>query len=216
MEDNDKARLQRATTLLIDADDWNGIERLWEPYIRAGDTDAEGELACIYENNGFDEGAAKSREIRELLVKAAANGHADAIYRLADFQTEGRERDELLCKAAEKGNRAAQRDLGALYATGDWTLPKDPALAIYWYTRAAERGESDAQYNLGFMYILSEGTQQDLAKGLAWLRTSAGQGHTGAMRLLADLYRNAYYGVPRDAQEAERWDRRARTEKDQR
>ena len=209
MDEKTKTELLDATKPLIDADDWAKIESLWQPHISGGDIDALGELACVYAYNGFHEGPEKDREMQEMLQKAAANDHADATHCLAAFQPQSGQRDRLILKAAELGCRAAQRDLGAYYATGDWTGPKDPALAVYWYNRAAERGEEDAQYNLGFMYILGQGTVQDTAKGLSWLRTSAEQGHTGAMRLLADLYRNAYHGVPRNAEEADHWDRKA-------
>ena len=39
--------------------------------------------------------------------------------------SKGQERDALLLKAGELGSLDAQRDLGALYATGNWTGPKD-------------------------------------------------------------------------------------------
>jgi TPR repeat protein len=87
-----------------------------------------------------------------------------------------------------------------MYATGDWTRPKDPTKAVYWYRLAAERGHHDAQYNLGFMYILGEGVTADVAEGLLWLHRSADQGNRSAMRLLADLYRNGHYGVPIEAE----------------
>jgi len=98
------------------------------------------------------------------------------------------ERDALLLKAGELGSVEA-RDLGALYATGDWTGPRDPAQAAVWYRRAAERGHSDAQYNLGFMYLLGEGVQQDAEAGVRWLKSAADHGDETSLRLLADVYR---------------------------
>jgi TPR repeat protein len=95
--------------------------------------------------------------------------------------------------------------LGAYFATGDWTGPKDSVLAVEWYPRAAERGHSDAQYNLD---VLGEGVQSDQEEGLRWLRLSAAQGEGAAMRLMADLYRHGYYGVPVDPLQAAEWDRR--------
>ncbi|HXA67002.1 MAG TPA: tetratricopeptide repeat protein [Bryobacteraceae bacterium] len=93
----------------------------------------------------------------------------EAVYFLSHC-SRGEERDALLLKAGELGSLDAQRDLGAYFATGNWTGPKDPVLAIQWYRRAAERGQSDAQYNLGFMYVLGEGIQSDPEEGLRWLR----------------------------------------------
>jgi TPR repeat protein len=119
---------------------------------------------------------------------------------------EGAEHDALLLKAGELGSRDAQRDLGALYATGDWTGPHDAVRAAEWYRRAADRGHADAQYNLGFMYFLGEVVPSDSAVGLRWLRLAADQGEESSYRLLADLYRNGYYGVSVDPAEATRWD----------
>jgi TPR repeat protein len=110
-----------------------------------------------------------------------------------------------LLKAGELGSLEAQRDLGALYATGDWTGPRDAVRAAEWYRRAAERGHLDAQYNLGFMYLLGEGVQADPNEGLRWLRRSAEQEDEHAMGLLADVYRNGYYGVSADPTEAKLW-----------
>jgi TPR repeat protein len=157
----------------------------------------------------FDETEEKDREMRGLLRAASNGGHADAMYWLARFSTpEGQEKDELLKIAAERGSRGAQRDLGAMYATGDWTAGKagkDPAKAVFWYRLAAEGGHDDAQYNFGFMCILGEGTAPNVDEGLLWLHRSADRGNTSAMRLLADLYRHGYYGVPLDSAEADRW-----------
>jgi TPR repeat protein len=208
MDSAERVRLRELTKPLLRSDKWIEIERLWKPFVEVDDIDAVGELGCMYEWNGFDEGPEKAQEMRGLLWRATARGHADATYCLATLAPLGKQRDELLVKAGELGNRAAQRDLGAYYATGNWTGPKDPVIGLQWYSRAAELGEDDAQYNLGFMYILGEGTTADVNRGLLWLQRSAEQGHTGAMRLLSDLYTNGYYGVPLDANEAERWERR--------
>jgi hypothetical protein len=133
---------------------------------------------------------------RKCLQEAADAGHADAMYWITRRgRAEDKESDELLMKAGELGSRGAQRDLGALYATGDWTGPKDPIRGIHWYRLAAERGHDDAQYNVGFMYILGEGTDANVDEGLRWIHRAAMQGNWCARHLLADLYQNGYYGV---------------------
>ena len=104
----------------------------------------------------------------------------------------------------------AQRDLGALYATGDWSGPRDPVRAAEWYRRAAERGHPDAQYNLGFMCLLGEGVEASPSEGLHWLKRSADQGDESAIRLLADLYRLGSYGVSANDAEARLWQERYR------
>src|ERR1017187_1165562 len=208
MEDTLRQRLLKLTEPLLAADDWPSLENLWRPYVDQGDLDAQALLAymCLW---CFDETEEKDEEMRGLLRAAAAAGHADAMYWSGSHGTsEGVERDQVLKKAAEAGSRGAQRHLGAMYATGDWTAgPKDSTMAVYWYRLAAERGHPDAQYNLGFMYILGEGVPPDVAEGLLWLHRSADRGNTSAMRLLADLYRNGYYGVAIETEKATHWDK---------
>ena len=189
-------------------DDWTALEALWEPYIREGDVEGQFHLAYFYFLYGWDEGPGKHREMLTLLCDAANQNHADATYLLSQQERGERnpKRDLLLLRAAELGSREAQRDLGALYATGDWTRAKDPAKAVMWYRLAAERGHDDAQYNLGFMYVLGEGTSQDITEGLRWLELSARQGNSQSMRLLADLYGNGYYGISVDLDRAAHWE----------
>jgi len=206
MDATTKISLIRETKSLLDGDDWPAVERIWAPYADAGDAEARAQLAYFYLFYGFNEGEQKDREMRTLLVGAAESGHADAAYCLAVRQQHSVERDEWLKRAGELGNRDAQRDLGALYATGDWTGPKDPVQGVYWYTLAAERGHDDAQYNLGCMFIWGEGTESNVAEGIRWLQLSAEQGNTEAMRLLAELYRHGHCGVKIDADAANHWE----------
>jgi uncharacterized protein len=210
-EQTKKQLIDKTDHLLQDeATEWSVIESLWRPLVDQGDAEAQFRLADAYLDYGFDEGPEKDREMRELLNLAAGKNHPDAVYRLGNRYNEGAERDALLLKAAEPGSIGAQRDLGAFYATGDWTGPKDLALAVEWYRKAAERGHADAQYNLGFMYLLGEGLSPDPEEGLRWLHRSADQGDGIAFRLLADLYRHGYYGVPLDIKQADYWDEKYR------
>jgi TPR repeat protein len=212
MDEQIKRRLKDETDRLLEdeATEWSAIEALWRPYVDQGDTEAQFRIADAYLDFCFDEGPEKDREMRNLLRTAAGKGHPGATYRLCNSYHEGSERDALLLKAGELGSIKAQRDLGALYATGDWTGPKDPALGAEWYRKAAERGHSNAQYNLGFMYLLGEGVPPDPEEGLRWLHRSADQGEGVSFRLLADLYRHGYYGVSLDIKQADHWDEKYR------
>ena len=116
--------------------------------------------------------------------------------------------DELLLKAGESGSLEAQHQLGAVYATGDWSGPRDTVRAAEWYRRAADRGHPYAQYNLGFMYLRGEGVEASPNEGLQWLRRSADQGEESAIRLLADIYRNGHYDVSPNTEEAQQWQER--------
>lgn len=205
----ERRRLVDETKHLLedDATEWKIVEALWRPYVDRNDVNAQFHLADFYVDY-YDEGPLKEMEMKGLLRRAADQGHADATYRLRQQYPEGTERDALLLKAGELGSVEAQRDLGALYATGDWTGPRDAVRAAEWYRRAAERGHPDAQYNLGFMCLLGEGVEANPNEGLRWLKRSADQGDECAIRLLADLYCNGKYGIPADAVEAELWQQR--------
>jgi len=208
MNESQKKRLLALTERLLtkDRDDWRAIRKLWQPLVDQGDLDAKAYLAhlILWYMSAPD---TVDNQMLEYLRDAAQSGHADAIYWGCRWGKKGdTEADKELLRAGELGSRGAQRDLGAFFATGDWSGPKDPSRGLYWYRRAAERGHVDAQYNLGFMYILGEGTETDVNEGLRWLHLSAMQGSWPARRLLADLYRNGYYGVPKSIEEAKRWE----------
>jgi TPR repeat protein len=199
-------RLKDETEVLHEANDWSDVEALWRPYVLQNDVEAQFRLAHYYLFYSFDEEPQTRAEMEKLLRTAAERDHPDAVYCLSHLYPNGAEHDALLLIAGELGSREAQRDLGAFYATGDWTGPRDAVRAAEWYRRAADRGHADAQYNLGFMYLLGEGVASDTAEGLRWLRLAADQGEESSYRLLADLYRNGYYGVPVDPAEATQWD----------
>jgi TPR repeat protein len=201
-----KERLFGDTDPLIATDDWRAVRDLWQPYVDSGDVDAQAYLAYLI-LQCLDAPKIVDVQMGKQLRAAAERGHANAMYWLSQSMNEGIERDKLLLEAGQLGSQGAQRDLGALFATGDWTGPKDAAQAIHWYRLAAERGHEDAQYNLGFMYLLGEGTTQDVGEGMLWLLRSAEQGDSAAMRLLADCYRNGHYGIARSEQNAELWER---------
>ena len=217
MNEPTKERLITATERLLarNRDDWRAVQRLWQPLVERNDLDAKACLAhlILWYMSAPDR---VDEEMRVYLRDAAHSGHADAMYWMTRrCHIDDAEADELLLRAGALGSRGAQRTLGAMYATGDWsrkeqrndrTVPKDPARGLHWYKLAAQRGHVDAQYNLGFMYLLGEGTEPDVKEGLHWLHLSAMHGDWSARRLLADLYRHGYYGVPMSIEEAKRWE----------
>lgn len=217
MNGSTKERLITATERMLarNRDDWRAVQRLWQPLVAQNDLDAKVCLAhlILWYMSAPDR---VDKQMRAYLRDAAQSGHADAMYWMTRrCLANGAEADELLLRAGELGSRGAQRTLGAMFATGDWsrkeqtkdrTGPKDPARGLHWYQLAAQCGHVDAQYNLGFMYILGEGTEPDVQEGLHRLHLSAMHGDWSARRLLADLYRNGYYGVPKSIEEAKRWE----------
>ena len=204
-----KEKLLQETELAAKAEDWDAVVRIWKRWADEGDAEAQFQIAYHYLFEGLGEEDTQTHdEMVSLLRSAAAQDHADAMYWLY-IETLSEERDAkhdaLLLKAGMLGSIWAQRDLGVLYATGDWTGPKDAVDGARWYRRAEERGHADAQYNLGFMILLGEGTEKSVDEGLHWLHLSAEQGGDQAIRLLADAYVNGYLGVPVDAKEAALW-----------
>jgi TPR repeat protein len=186
----DTAKLQRLIRLtepLVEKADWPAIEALWLPYSAAGDVESQFRLAYYYLFSGFDHGYAQREEMEDLLRSAAAKKHASAVYWLSHLSPDDQERDALLLQAGELGSLEAQRELGACYATGKWTGPRDAARAAEWYLLAAQRGEPEAQYHIGFLYLQGEGIATDVDEGLRWLRSSAAQGNGAARRLLAEM-----------------------------
>jgi TPR repeat protein len=147
--------------------------------------------------------------MNELVRDAAAKDHPDAIWFLVTGQTHPRETnpdfERLLLRAGQLGSVNAQRELGVMYATGDWSGPKDLAEAARWYRLAAEKGNAESQYDPGFMLLLGEGAPKDNEEGVMWLARAGELGEYKAFRLLVDCYENGYCDVPVDAAKAALW-----------
>lgn len=89
-----------------------------------------------------------------------------------------------LTNQAAAGSQEAQFFLAKRLQRGQG-VAKNPALAIYWYTRAAEKNIAPAQLNLGIMYLRGEGVAMDVAQGRAWLERAANLGDNRASYALA-------------------------------
>ncbi len=66
----------------------------------------------------------------------------------------------------------AQNQLGQCYSSGK-DLPKDDALAAFWFRKAAEQGDERAQYNLGISYYNGEGVAKDMIEAYAYLNLAS-------------------------------------------
>jgi uncharacterized RDD family membrane protein YckC len=104
---------------------------------------------------------------------------------------------------AERGDAAAQRELGAAYASGEG-VPKDAVEAVRWFRLSAAQGYAEAQLDLGRMYIAGEGVPKDTAEALKWIRLAAAQGDCPAQTMLGKLYFEGA-DVPKDLAEAAKW-----------
>ena len=148
-----------------------------------------------------------------------------AVQHLADLQSK-----------AEKGDVAAQVQLGGLYAEGadNWSVKKDRAESMKWYRRAAdqgnmkaladlvwcgdtkalaelrsraENGSAEAQEQLAVVYVMGWGVNRDYGEAAQWRRKAAEQGNAEAQYHLAEMYERG--DVTLDYAEALKWYRKA-------
>ena len=93
-------------------------------------------------------------------------------------------------QAAEKGDPAAQVQLGTMYNSGekDYGVPKNNAEAIKWYRLAAEQGYAQGENDLGNMYREGEGVAKDHAEAAKWYKLAADQNHAGSLNHLGWYY----------------------------
>jgi TPR repeat protein len=108
-----------------------------------------------------------------------------------------------LSARAQRGDAAAQAELGWKYASGDG-LPRDHAEAVKWFRKAADQGNVAAQINLGVSYARGEGVSQDYAAAAKWYRKAADQGNGVAQSVLGAMYARGQ-GVTRDYMLAYVW-----------
>ena len=215
MEEALRQELLAKTKHALDHDDWDAVERIWQPWIDQGEAEAEFQLGYHYLRFASRDDDPARERMEALVRAAAAKDHADALWFIASHlrwpQTECTpEAERLLLRAGELGSLNAQASLGNLYATGDSSVPVDLAKSVAWYRRAAERGERGSQYELGFSLLLGEGGPKNIDEGLMWLERAAELGNVDACKLLADCYEEASFDVPLDAVKGARWRHRLR------
>ena len=92
---------------------------------------------------------------------------------------------------AERGDAAAQYNLGLMYDNGQG-VAQDYKAAVKWYTAAAEQGLAKAQSNLGVMYDNGQGVAQDYKAAMKWYTAAAEQGNANAQSNLGVMYE---YGI---------------------
>jgi tetratricopeptide (TPR) repeat protein len=122
-----------------------------------------------------------------------------AAYQRGDFATAL----QIFRPLAEQGNAAAQRMLGAAFASGQG-VPQDFVQAVIWYSEAADQGDLDAQSNLGAMYANGRGVPQDYAQAVVLYRQAGERGNASAQSNLGLMYEHGQ-GVPQDYVSAHMW-----------
>ena len=83
MEELLRHELLAKTKQALDADDWNAVVRLWQPWVEQGDAEAEYQLAYHYLWCTPCDDDTKCDQMKELLRRASAKNHPDAIWFLA-------------------------------------------------------------------------------------------------------------------------------------
>lgn len=95
--------------------------------------------------------------------KAAAHGHAEAMFQLAN--------------AYLFGTQAAK------------FVPDPDREAAIWYFQAASAGHSEAQYHLGLLFLAGKGVIESRQEAARWFRQAARQGHVEAKKALLSVER---------------------------
>lgn len=103
-------------------------------------------------------------------AKAGSFEEAMALYEKGEFD----KAVQLFRPLAEKGNSAAQDNLGQMYQQGEG-VDQDYQAAIQWYRLSAKRGNAVAQYHLGQMYERGLGIEQSYVRAHMWYTLAAAQ-----------------------------------------
>ena len=91
--------------------------------------------------------------------------------------------------AANRGDPAAQNQLGVKYAQGEDGLTRDDTKALEWYRKAANQGLPKAQTNLGDMYFFGRGgLSQSYLDALSWYLKASQQDWPDAQYRLGYMY----------------------------
>jgi TPR repeat protein len=93
---------------------------------------------------------------------------------------------ELIMRAAEMGDSAAQCQLGFLYENGFFGNPNDDE-AVRWYRKSAEQCLPNGQFRLGACYQLGKGVAQDYLEAARLFSLAARRGHADAAEALQML-----------------------------
>ena len=170
------------------------------------DSDAAAWLGAILMERGAQ------REGLRLIQQSADAGSAEGAHRLAlvfangDGGTPRNEARavELFERAAEKGHKRAQLNLGTLYLRGQG-VPRDVIQARAWLEKAAMNGDPYALYALGRAMSESQGpANADPVRAADLYRQAAEKGHPFAA-LRYGLALSDGSGIKRDPVAAQRW-----------
>jgi TPR repeat protein len=160
----------------------------------------------VSRGKSFDEQAAGVAWLK----RSVAQGHASAMYNLADSRRKGKgiEVDataahELLEQGAALGNSECQCFLGIDYMYGEG-VPVDKERAHDLFQIASLQGDLWATYLLGITYEAGDGVKQDLAKAFeCFMKASEAEFSGAQFRIGRALLRG--HGVPKNKPAGVKW-----------
>lgn len=142
----------------------------------------------------------------EWIKKAAADGHAEAVRFLNNFE-KTKKRNEagdkrnlanlrMLEKMAAQGDSRAETAIGNVYVQA-LGVPRNMKKAAEWYKKAADHGQADAMILLGMLHLDGYGIEKDEAAGLDYFNLALDKGFSPAAAVLSSLYHQGH-GVGKD------------------
>ena len=173
----------------------------WKAGAERGEASAQCALAMCYDFvdcEGIPHDYAKARQWYE---KAAAQGEAEAQFKLGLMYDEGKgvrqdhaEARKWFEKAAAQGNAEAQSCLGFMYEKGQG-VPQDYVKARKWYEKAAAQGDIEAQFNLGIMYAEGQGVPQNKRTAKEWFGKACDNGNQMGCNAYLELNEAGFSGT---------------------
>lgn len=164
---------------------------------------------CYLNGTGVNQDKAKAKE---LLEKAAEQGHEDAKKMLYEFGGMSEKVQELL-KKANGGDSNAQYDLATCYWNGDG-VATNLKEAFNWYKKSAEQGNYNGENAIGNCYKWGQGVEQNYTHAMDWYLKAAKKNHSYAQYSLGEMYESGL-GVKIDLETALGWYQAAAENKNQ-
>jgi TPR repeat protein len=124
---------------------------------------------------------------RLAMLANMGNAQAQLLLGIHDLGTNDAEAAKWLAQAAAQGDAEAQYRLGALYAAGRG-VKADAALALRWYQAAANAGHRKAMFSVALAYAQGQGTAKNPQQAARWFEKAAQLGLVDAQFNLAVLY----------------------------
>ena len=109
-----------------------------------------------------------------------------------------------LNKAAAQGSAEAYYKIGNIYFDGEH-IRKDVPKALTAYQKAAQLNFSNAQLKLAEIYAKGDGVTQSNAEAIKWYTKAAQQGNDQASLALGKAYRSGSLGLEKNKEKAIKW-----------